>query len=223
MHNLIIISDLHLRDGSVADTFTNERACIDLLLAYKNDIIVLNGDIFDISYTQSLPIIENTYPRLCDVIARYVTFIARGNHEAFLRTACNQYLYSQIQVDGIRIKHGHDYDALNHGSLAWAGDFVTWATGKIDRYIYRDFTEDIGGVVFRMLRQGKFGDLERYRRFALDTISRDGTIDSLVLGHTHIKEVRPELRYWNTGCWVRGHTDVLIIPVSSNPVVRLWE
>lgn len=97
MKNILIISDLHIGNGDIFDTFGwNEDEFISSLEIIKKnekvDLIVFNGDVFEM-YKYTWNQIYEKRKKLIDYIIENNYILIKGNHDAISPIGQNSWEY----------------------------------------------------------------------------------------------------------------------------------
>ncbi len=123
-----LISDCHLKFSDSSESRQQQNLIIDFLSSIEDnvDILILNGDIFDLWFSWKKVIIKQYFPilkKLADLSEKgcRIVFIA-GNHDFWFRDFLTDYLNMEIYrdnfsetIDGIRV-------FISHGDLYTAND-----------------------------------------------------------------------------------------------------
>src|SRR6056297_2081714 len=222
--NVLVISDTHFHHIARMQDFTMRKASrfIALLDRHINDIVVLNGDIWDM--TQGCDVAEwrRWYHHLAMAIENCVDYRLMGNHDHGLREPFGgEQVGESLRIGGIEIRHGHGLDALNHGPLAWVGRAATAVAGAFE-IVWQDADIWLARQARRWLGYGRYGDPTKYAQ-AAQTWLGEHDAHTLVLGHTHRKEqwFSPAGRYVNSGARCNGLTDSVVLEVDDDAEVEL--
>jgi len=213
---ILIFSDSHLGDKSLADNFGEaQQQKLELLIwNLSPDIIIINGDAFEL-WQFSYMDIWKAYVGLFQLLKNYNIIYVRGNHDWSVSEIKRFPFKIYDEFDFIHngkkyhLEHGHKYDLFKKG---WWKLFIPFVKfyGLIEKIILRkEFT------ILRLLKmQTKERDLDRYEK-AADKILTTKEYDIVIFGHTHRfkekKYYQLNKRYYNLGCWVSGKTDYLFL------------
>jgi len=149
MGGLLILSDLHLGDGSPADDFNADTELVELLRNYRDETIVLAGDVFELWQCSPAQIMR-AHPQVCQAIEDYVDFIVAGNHDAYLSHICGKELLPQIIIKDTIILHGHCFDPF----LTPLNPLLCQFCAVLERVVSPDVDNWILNA-FKVLRHGK--------------------------------------------------------------------
>ncbi len=119
--HILIISDMHIGDGTKMDLFQNkDELLIDFLQFAERhaDVLIIAGDGFDLCQAWSLKRIYARHRPLMDALIRLAkhipVFYVEGNHENMPQdlTSCFPFQYHPALWigDDLYIEHGHRYD-----------------------------------------------------------------------------------------------------------------
>jgi len=213
------ISDLHIGDTGNADSFRHSENLFLRFLDYledRNDLIVLNGDIFETHksripgrHLEQLERIREKYPALTERFSWKNYILISGNHDCILEKLGypQSHLITGENNDRYLFLHGHQFDPIR--SAGKIPPTVTWAFGWLERLGWKNaeshfswLDEEIGNItggnnVF-LLDDG-----------ARSLCARSPCNSSLhvIMGHTH---ERPRIAfidenvYINTGACLKG-------------------
>jgi UDP-2,3-diacylglucosamine pyrophosphatase LpxH len=211
---MLLISDLHLGAGDAADDFgPADGPQDDALCCFLDDFaprmeVAVLGDVVDLIQCSEREVWQ-AHPYVCKKLARYVTYWLRGNHDNEPRVLGRRTEESVLR-HGVLMMHGHQFDPLNYGRWRLVGKAGSWAAGWIERAFGANADLVLDRWLAKRLLPGRFGDPARYRKRALHYIRRVYGAERIVLGHTHGLTAVVN-GYGNTGSWVDGRQDYLII------------
>ncbi len=128
---VLIISDLHLGDGTNADDFGkgNDNRLIQWIQKFKADMILLNGDIYEL-WQFTMRKIRKAHPELCAEFEKYKYVFLKGNHDykLFARMARTVRLSTGKKAF---ISHGFQNDKMMTSPFARLG---IWALTWLERF-----------------------------------------------------------------------------------------
>jgi UDP-2,3-diacylglucosamine pyrophosphatase LpxH len=124
---VVIVSDLHLGDGTVTEPFGRQDARFRAFVeqqAASADVLVIAGDGFDVAQAGSLKRIHRAHPGVVDDLAALArqmpVYYLPGNHDgdpaglaAWLPLRHVRHAGALWVGDGIRVEHGHRLDPRN--------------------------------------------------------------------------------------------------------------
>jgi len=237
---IIALSDMHYKFCPANDAERQVNAYGHSFLSSlvgKIDILVLNGDIFDLWFDWEYAIIPQYFPIL-KVLAEIHEAGARiiyisGNHDFWFGCFLSQYLGIELYSDSYELKADGKRLYLTHGDLYTVNDMRY----KLFRYLIRlpqmralfsllhpNLALRLGALLSRSSRKRKDPTNLRARKVA--GLKRHATAmikngyDIVIMGHSH----EPELCqmgsgfYANCGDWIRHQSYLQItdgIPVLS--------
>ena len=228
--NIILASDFHLKFTPDKESSERMQRVLKFLseIRGKTDILILNGDIFDLWFAWKKVIIKEYFPvykKLADLneSGTRLIFIA-GNHDFwfgdFLKKFLNVEIYPnhfEEEIDGKKI-------FVTHGDLFTRND----ARYKIFRAIIRnkfimtgfsllhpDFALKIGEKLSRSSRFRKIPQkLRKIKEKGLDSFAEKKLekFDIVVMGHSHFPKIINFANgiYANCGDWVRHNSYIEI-------------
>ena len=122
---VLVLSDLHLGTKDASDMFRHDPGIfIKWINSYDPDLIVLNGDIFEL-WTENLSSIYKSYSHLIDRLKN--SFFLRGNHDCLPRTPDNLELYFP-SGETFLISHGFQNDS---STISEFGKNTVWYLNKL--------------------------------------------------------------------------------------------
>ena len=228
----LVISDVHW--GAIPAE--RERAFLAFLRSWRGSAreIFFNGDLFDFWFEYRTVVPAQAFP-LLRVLAELTESGVRlallgGNHDAwggaFLREAIGVEVLegpARREIAGWRVWLAHG-DGLGQGDLGYrALKAVLRSRAAIGafRWLHPDWAARLARAVSKT---GRAGESERKRleeraaalhAFARDLLSRDRSIDVVVLGHCHVPtlvEEEPGRYYVNAGDWVAHRSYAVLRP-----------
>jgi len=223
------ISDIHLGRGS-SNEFQAPDELMAFLKAQPDHSGILNGDIFELLKDDKLEDIVAYWKDLVKLLFQKAKVYVVGNHDRFMLDSS----FSPPQFMGVPLcryfiegrimsMHGHLFDPANIDFVGnhLFGDTITGIVGWLSENITPDINE-LSRQLEKLVRNiGRNGDPSYYRVCALNFIEHVivdwHRLDTIILGHTHIKEDKiiwnDRFTYYNTGTFgLAGHLDVLELP-----------
>jgi len=231
---ICVVSDVHFkyRQETAAD---KENAAIFLSfledIRGRYDLLVLNGDIFDLWNDWKYTIIRQHFPvlhRLANIHEAGCRIVyVSGNHDfwfnGFLDHELGWELFSEqyvLQADGRKI-------LFTHGDLYTVNDIryqifrkgIRWPLVRMCfNLLHPDFALELGARMSRSSRLRRMSDVLKRRKgnglkaWARAAVKR-GKADIVVMGHSHDPEVLSIEGgiYANAGDWLRNHSYLEII------------
>jgi len=236
---VIIASDFHLKFHENEEDKERRIRVLNFLdsLIGKTDLLILNGDIFDLWFAWNNVIIKgyfNILRKLADIRESgcRIVFIA-GNHDFWFRDFLTDFLDFEIcnnnfieDIDGMKI-------LVTHGDLYTSNDmrykifrslirnkFVMW----IFEILHPDFSLGIGKLMSRSSREKRVStELTTSRENGLIEFAKKqfNNFDIVVMGHSHIPKLEKYENgiYANAGDWIK-HNSYLAI---ADGEIKLYE
>ena len=200
---VLIISDLHLGDGSKKEDFFYDEELCDFLYNHRNDFIILNGDIFELWQNYSILDIIRAHKKVTTYLSIYADVIIKGNHDNNLKNFFGKEIVDNVVIGDTIIMHGHQFDILNSGPLSIIGRLATWLTGLGEKFIHTNWERWMKAFINKWGRySGKNTYYKRAKKFA-----KQNGFKNVIIGHTHkykIKESK-DFNYYNSGTWIDGN------------------
>lgn len=224
--NVYLASDFHLKFVEKDDDLKRRKKVISFLDSIKEDadLLILNGDIFDLWFVWKKFMIKGYFPILAKLYELTnsgirVVFIA-GNHDfwfkGFLSKTIGIEVYEnhfQETFDGVKtyISHGDKYTSNDLRYQIFRrlirNKFIMWVFGSL----HPDCALYIGKKMSRSSRKQKRSENKLNLRekgliqFAKNKLQET---DLVVLGHSHLPKIL-ELKnglYANAGDWITNYT-----------------
>jgi len=217
-----IASDFHLKFSENKEDSIRRKRVLSFLesLVGKADLLILNGDIFDIWFVWKSVIIKGYFPilkKLADIKESgcRIVFIA-GNHDFWFNDFLEKELGFEIFTDTFsEIIEGKKV-FISHGDLFTSNDFRYRVFRKIIRnkfvmkifeIIHPDIALNLGKFLSRSSRDTKIPKaIQRRKESGLDRFAKQKLTeyDIVILGHSHSpKLVQYENGiYLNSGDWI---------------------
>jgi UDP-2,3-diacylglucosamine pyrophosphatase LpxH len=160
---VLIVSDIHLGDGSAGDLFGNkDDLFLDVLRREGGgaDVVIVNGDAVDHMQARSSKRMERAHPRVFEALRemseRKPVIYVLGNHEDALdlqKTFPNfDYVHTLRVGDDLCVTHGHQFDLhwKDGGTIhtmAKLHSLVETFSKRPVRQPFRDYANFINGVI----------------------------------------------------------------------------
>ena len=217
---MILLSDLHLGDGSPADDFCPpggqaEHDLRQALCAWRDAglCIVLVGDVLDL-WQASFGDVMRAHGEIIEELFSCASAYVVGNHDADMRTRplCGLRGEPHLALSGVWIEHGHSHDpVVRRWPLVCKA--VCGVVGWLERRLQGDvdlWAEQLGGWLGRT---GRHGANDRYIRQVARCAAEHGCAQA-VFGHTHAwlsgtVDAGTGVTIHNCGTWTNGHRDVV--------------
>ena len=224
--NVYIASDFHLKFVENAEDIKRREKVIDFLDSIKDDadLLILNGDIFDLWFVWKKVIIKGYIPLLLKLhqlkeIGVRIIFIA-GNHDFWFRDFLTGTLGIEVYkddfcetIDGIRtfVSHGDRYTSSDLRYQIFRkmirNRFIMWIFGNL----HPDFALNIARIMSRSSRKQQITDRTLNKReeglikFAKEKLNRK---DLVILGHSHLPKIENYQNgiYANAGDWIKNNS-----------------
>ena len=239
---VIIASDFHLKFHENEEDRDRRKRVIKFLdsIIGKTDLLILNGDIFDLWFAWNNVIIKGYFhilKKLADIRESgcRIVFIA-GNHDFWFRDFLTNFLDIEVynnnftdEIDGQKI-------LVSHGDLYTSNDlryklfrsiirnrFVMW----IFEIMHPDFSLGIGKIMSRSSREKRTStELMQAREKGLIEFAKKQFkhFDIVVMGHSHIPKLEKFENgiYANAGDWIK-HNSYLAISDGEIKLIELEE
>lgn len=194
---LAVLGDVHLcRPGHPMSCRApaEELTALAEHLRATHDVIVLNGDLFDLDrgpvplrFRHELEVVEAAHADTVRALLRDGVVLLHGNHDRVLGELGRAAAAADVQVGPwrVRVEHGDRFDAPIKQLRRFAS-LVTWTSGRVSqpplRPIYRAMRFLESALTGE--REGDSG-IERRARAWL----ADADVDALIIGHTHAEHV----------------------------------
>jgi len=235
---ILSISDLHLGNGSKADDFvyykSDQKLTTDSIFYTKLnnelkscDMLVLNGDIYELWQQWNEAKIRKQYPKLTTLFENDSTVFIKGNHDHKLDK--NTEFNISTEKFNIHFQHGHQNDPnmtgfwtiLFNWIFGWVElkdpDFEDSFIGESDKKLYED-VERLVLDYFLKQNPDSYG-IHLERVLGDQVIESNKKIKVLCLGHTHAPGIWKVLDknkniigiYCNSGSCDHGKFDRLVI------------
>lgn len=224
--NVYIASDFHLKFVENSEDIKRRKKVINFLDSIKDDadLLILNGDVFDLWYVWKKFIIKGYFPllfklnQLRENCVRIV-FIA-GNHDFWFKNFLTGTLGIEVYkdyfcetIDGAKIfvSHGDKYTSNDLRYQIFRrmirNKFIMWIFGTL----HPDFALNIGRTMSRSSRKQKITNRILYKReeglilFAKEKLNET---DIVILGHSHLPKIEKYKNgiYANAGDWINNNS-----------------
>jgi len=211
----LVISDLHLGDGTKSDDFlykTNkkikdaETKLISWILKQNADVILLNGDIFEI-WQHSMRKIRKEHIKLFTAIEKVPYEYIIGNHDYRLFGKMN-YTFEMADGRKVIVTHGFQNDKKMTNPMA---RFGVWCLGWVEK------------IIPNIESFGNFTDSAILKNTTKYAFTLFKTFDVVVLGHTHELFLTTDKgkTYANCGTCQHGKTEGIIIDTKNNKIEKV--
>ncbi|MDP3113292.1 MAG: UDP-2,3-diacylglucosamine diphosphatase [Candidatus Cloacimonadaceae bacterium] len=237
---ICVLSDIHFK---YSPDKNSDRENAKLILSFlqesvgRYDLIVLNGDIFDLWYDWNYVIIKQYFPllhrfaNLREAGCRIVHI--SGNHDFWFNDFLSKFLGMELYADRFILETDGKRMMFTHGDLHTVNDMRY----KVFRHIIRqnwvksifaalhpDIALTIGRKLSRSSRLRKVSTILQNKKssglthFATGQIKNKG-FDIVAMGHSHSPSLKPIEHgfYVNSGDWMRAHSYVEI----TNGIIEL--
>ena len=222
--NVYIASDFHLKFVENSEDIKRREKVIDFLDSIKNDadLLILNGDIFDLWFVWKKLIIKGYFPLLFKLkqlrlSGVRIVFIA-GNHDFWFRDFLTGTLGIEVYkddffetIDGVKtfVSHGDRYTSNDLRYQIFRrmirNKFIMWVFGNL----HPDFALNIGKKMSRSSRKLQPTNATLNKReqgliqFAKEKLNET---DLVILGHSHLPKIEKYANgiYANAGDWINN-------------------
>ena len=222
--NVYIASDFHLKFVENAEDIERRKKVIAFLDSIKDDadLLILNGDIFDLWFVWKKFIIKGYFPLLSKLNQLRekgirIVFIA-GNHDFWFRNFLTGTLGIEVYendfcetIDGVKtfVSHGDRYTTNDlHYQIfrkMIRNKFIMWIFGNL----HPDFALSIGKNMSRSSRKQQVADdILNKREQGLIKFAKEklNETDLVILGHSHLPKIERYENgiYANAGNWINN-------------------
>lgn len=207
----LIISDLHLGDGSRADDFgDNDAAFLKWIVGVNPDVVYLNGDIYEL-WQFGMERIRAAHPSVCDELSKDRYVWISGNHDYELLGMSSVVLEVKPNFR-ILVSHGHQSDpGMNCPMLRG----LVWSLGMIERLPFMDWVDNPD----QFTKHPNSADIKT-EEYATKQLSNG--YDVVICGHTHkkgIKYIEPRLgHYINCGTCMHGSFEGVLLDSKARKI-----
>lgn len=226
---ICVLSDIHFKYAP-KDAFDRENTTTALAFLKqavgKYDLMVLNGDIFDLWFDWKFTIIKQYFPvlhRLASIREHGCRIVLiSGNHDFWFNDFFRNYLDMKVYDDTFSLKADGKKMLFTHGDLHTVNDLRYKFFRRLIRLkgsktlfslLHPDFALRLGAKLSRssrfrqmssMLQSKKSAGLEGYAEYMV----RKKDYDIVCLGHSHRPSINvlPDGIYANSGDWTRHHS-----------------
>jgi len=212
------VSDTHLGMGNGRDNCTSRTALEALFTEARSQdaLFIMVGDILETWQYPACGVLEYNKTLLERFLQYSGTRLILGNHDSHLvghpffdHPQCHSHFDAWQGGQWFRFNHGHEWDDVNNSPRPGIAQVLTILAGM---------AEDAGWLMrlSRWWHNLKVSPRGSYRAGQIREHIIDETTGHIVCGHTH--EAGSWGEYHNTGCWVDGRTDYLIIDDANGGV-----
>lgn len=230
---ICVISDLHYK---YVKPSAEDRENSLLVLSFldqakgKYDLMVLNGDIFDLWFDWRFTIIKQYFPLLVKLYELQQSgcrlVLISGNHDFWFGDFLPDYLGIELRSECFSLEADGKKIHISHGDTHTVNDLRYQIFRKIIRLplmkkmfslLHPDLALGLGSMLSRSSRERKDPPVVRSKknaglqRFA-STMIRQSKADYVIMGHSHnpmVKEIGTGL-YANSGDWISHHSYIEI-------------
>jgi len=228
--NIYIASDFHLKFVENEEDLARKERVINFLesIKGKSDVLVLNGDIFDLWFTWHKVIIKGYFPflkKLADLkeSGTRIVFIA-GNHDFWFRDFLTEYIGAEVYPDNFSEQLDEKKIFITHGDLHTTNDirykiFRSVIRNKIVMTIFEllhpDLSLSLGRKMSRSSRNRPMStELMQLKENGLTNFAKKKLkdYDIVAMGHSHSPK-KLEMNggvYLNSGDWIKNNSYILI-------------
>ncbi len=229
--NVYIASDFHLKFEENNNDIERREKVISFLDNIKDDadMLILNGDIFDLWFVWKKFIIKGYFPLLAKlhelrVSGVRIIFIA-GNHDFWFKDFLTGTLGIEVYkdnfyetIDGVKtfVSHGDRYTSNDLRYQIFRrmirNKFIMWIFGNM----HPDFALSIGKNMSRSSRkQQEPNDSMNRREQGLIQFAKKklDEVDLVILGHSHLPKIEKYKNgiYANAGDWINNYSFLKMI------------
>ncbi|MCF7794616.1 MAG: UDP-2,3-diacylglucosamine diphosphatase [Candidatus Cloacimonetes bacterium] len=223
---VIIASDFHLKFHENEEDLQRRERVLNFLdsLVGKTDLLILNGDVFDLWFTWKNVIIKGYFPilkKLADIKENgcRIVFIS-GNHDFWFRDFLTNFLDIEVyknsfieEIDGknILVSHGDLYTSNDWRYKLFRGLVRNRIVMKIFEMLHPDLALGIGKMMSRSSRKKRISNnltIEREKGLIEFANKQLKNFDVVILGHSHLPKIADFKNgiYANAGDWIINNT-----------------
>jgi UDP-2,3-diacylglucosamine hydrolase len=226
-----IVSDFHLKFSDNPEDLEQRHRVITFLnnLIGKADLLILNGDIFDLWFVWKTVIVKSYFPilkKFADLRESgcRIVFIA-GNHDFWFRDFLVNFIDIEVYknnftetIDGAKlfVSHGDLYTSNDMRYKIFRSIIRNKFVMKLFEMFHPDFALGLGKMLSRTSRKRKVPIKlsEKKERGMLEfaqKIFKD--YDIVVMGHSHIPKIErfKDGIFANAGDWIKNNTYLKMI------------
>jgi len=227
---IFIVSDFHLKFNEKLEDKERLQRVLEFLTSLENkaDMLILNGDIFDLWYAWNSVIIRGYFPilkKLSELQEKGVRLVmTAGNHDFWFKDFLTKEIGVEVYPKSfVEVLDGNNI-FVNHGDWFTANDwryklFRSLVRNKLVmkffELLHADIALGIGKMLSRSsrdrkmapkLKQRKESGLVKFAKKALDKY------DIVVLGHSHSPKLEKYKNgiYVNSGDWIEHNSYIKI-------------
>lgn len=231
---ICVISDVHFKYiADRAEDLENSRIVLSFLreAAGNYDLLVLNGDIFDLWFDWKYTLIKQYFPllhRLAEIHEQGCRLVLiSGNHDFWFNNFLPEYLGVEIHDSRYTLEADGKRMLFTHGDLHTVNDLRYKVLRKVIRLrgmkwlfsiLHPDLALWIGKKMSRSSRLRRISSILQNQKVSgmLDYASKQiakRRFDLVVMGHSHhpILQEQDGGTYANSGDWMLHHSYVEII------------
>jgi UDP-2,3-diacylglucosamine hydrolase len=228
---VIIASDFHLKFQENEEDLQRRNRVMSFLnsLIGNTDLLILNGDIFDLWFAWNNVMIKGYFPvlkKLADLHEKgcRLVFIA-GNHDFWFRDFLSNYLGMEVYKNNFSEKIDGKNVLVSHGDLYTSNDFRyklfrSLVRNKLMMKIFEILHPEVAlGIAKAMSRSSRkkriASDLMKKRESGLIDFAQNQfkNYDIVILGHSHLPKLEkmPQGIYANAGDWIVNNSYLQMI------------
>lgn len=197
---LVIVSDIHINSY-----FSKKEKFLKLVRTLDTDILIINGDLYDLYLGLPTEDIINTIKENKSI--KEVIYI-RGNHDFWIKDYLTYLdVRDSFEIADILITHGHQYDFLSEAEPKETGLGKTMVV--LRHWVEKTFKFNVR-LVFKKIT---FCLVDTLLFKAQKKAAQMHPNKKVILGHTHI----PVCKYphYNTGCMVDGRFTYMVVNIDD--------
>jgi len=197
---LIIVSDIHINSH-----FSKEEKFLELMSKIETDVLVINGDLYDLYVGPPLKDVHTTIRKNKNI--KEVVYI-RGNHDFHIGDYLKHHpIVDKYEIADILITHGHQYDFLSEPEPTGKG-IGKWSV------VFRNWVERIFNFNVRIvMKKVSFGLIDWMLFKAQKKAVESNPGKKVIIGHTHAPICEPP--YYNTGCMVDEYFTYMVVNIDE--------
>lgn len=235
---VVAISDLHIGVTVARDGFRHASADFERwldVLETDFDAIVLLGDVLQTDHgawpgprkrAAELRAVRRRMGSLAARLDRAPFVYVHGNHDEIAAPELGAPASLRLDVDGLAVwlEHGHRFDPVARRAQ-WLADLGTFSTGRLRACGLRPIAEWVEGRDIA-IKHDRFGGAQGHYVAGARAIAAREDVDVVVLGHTHVAEIRrlsgphglDSAVYANTGTCSRARLEAVVVDGAARTV-----
>ncbi|MDD3648298.1 MAG: metallophosphoesterase [Candidatus Dojkabacteria bacterium] len=208
--SIVVFSDLHLSYRFDTSLFGFLSSLIN-----KNDVVIVNGDLWDYCFTSYERFINSKWRALLKQMGGKISIYLEGNHDPFSSVDEELDQFIKMRANKFRLKSGQKIFNIEHGNKIYPGlsqlhkvpkiKYLEYPANWIDKHIIRRSLVKLFGIegsktlILPQLTNNKMSRMSR----------KEGEIS--IFGHSHVPQVDLENNFINCGFINYGLASYVVI------------